>query len=281
MYDFPARKGPVNARAILLAIAMHLMLIGMFWVIGCINIRHEEVVIPIDMTVVPPWAVQTDDPEPDPNPPPKVETPKPRPKPEPVVEKTPEPKVEAVEKIVEKPKPKPDKPKPPEKIDLRKEAKFVKTPVEQPKPVDLRAQATKVEPPPMVKTTGKGTAADKPMSREEFDRLMNQGYRIGPRNQLATGEEQRCISLIVAAIRRECDKDNFKWHDGLKPVQLNLSFGSGGRITGCRLTGSCGDGSIDSLVVRAVNRLGSVGGLSATFLEKYPVVPAVIELLQR
>lgn len=276
MYDFPARKGPVTPRAIALSVAAHVLLFGSLWLIGVVTFRPKEEVIPIDMTVVPPWAVQTDDPEPDPNPPPKVETPKPRPKPEPVVEKTPEPKVEAVEKIVEKPKP--EKPKPPEKIDLRKEAKFVKTPVEQPKPVDLRAQATKVEPPPMVKTTGKGTAADKPISREEFDRLMNQGYRIGPRNQLAQGEFQRCISIISKRIQDECKRDSFKLHPGLQPPMLRLSFGPGGRITGFRLMESCGDRTIDALVERAVRRVDVIRGLSPSFLEQNPQVDVVFNL---
>ena len=271
-------RGPVSGRAIGYAVALHLILVAIIWVMGVLMRPHQEEIIPIDLTVVPPWATQTDDPEPDPNPPPKPQPKvKPQPKPDPAPEKKVEPKVDAVEKFVEKKKP-PEKPKPPKKKDpppdLTKDAKFVD---QKPVPQDLRAEAKRIDPPPQIKTTGKGTAADKPLSPEEFMRLMNQGYRIGSRNQIANNEVSRCYSLIVAAIRRACEQDGIRWNAGQKPVLVNISFGAGGRITSYKLAESCGDPNIDRRVVNAIGRLGAINGLSSTFLQEYPVVPAQVK----
>ncbi len=271
-------QGPISGRAIVGALLLHLLVGLVIWTTGVLTRPKKQEIIPIDLTVVPPWAQQTTDPDPDPNPPPKPQTrPKPQPKPDPAPEKKIEPKVDAVEKVVEKKKP--EKPKPKEKIDLRKEATLVKTPPKPAEPVDLRKEATKIEPPPQIKTTGKGTAAEKPLSPEEFKRLMNQGYRVGTHNQIADNEVSRCMNLIVRAIRLECERDGIRWNVGQQPVRVEISFGAGGRITGCRLTKSCGDAKIDRQVMSAIGRLGAVGGLSSTFLQQCPLVPASIEPL--
>lgn len=258
-------RGPVSLRAFGLALALHLAVFALFWVIAKLAIRPPDVVIPMDLTIVPPWAEQTDDPDPDPNPPPpeaKAEPKPPQPEPEPPKIEEPKP-VEAVEKVVEKPKPKKkEKPKPP---DLRKKAKLVKA---APAPVaDLREKARKIEPPPNVRTYGKGTAADKPLSPEEFRRLMNQGYRVGARNQIANDEATRCVSLVAQAIRREWDKESFNWNPGLRAIRVELQFGSGGVIRSFRVLQGSGDGEVDRTARNALTRLRSVPGLSATFLE--------------
>lgn len=258
-------RGPVSLRAFGLALALHLAVFALFWGIAKLAIRSPDVVIPMDLTIVPPWAEQTDDPDPDPNPPPpeaKAEPKPPQPEPEPPKIEETKP-VEAVEKVVEKPKPKKkEKPKPP---DLRKKAKLVKA---APAPVaDLREKARKIEPPPNVRTYGKGTAADKPLSPEEFRRLMNQGYRVGARNQIANDEATRCVSLIAQAIRREWDKESFNWNPGLRAIRVELQFGSGGVIRSFRVLQGSGDGEVDRTARNALTRLRSVPGLSATFLE--------------
>ena len=102
-------SNPLNPHTLLVAFGLHLAAFAFFWLTAKILFREPDVVIPIDMTIVPPWAEQDlDDPEPDPNPPPeeKPEPPKPEPKPEPEPEVKDEPKekVEAVEKVKEKPK---------------------------------------------------------------------------------------------------------------------------------------------------------------------------------
>lgn len=263
----PKRDDSVlSVRTIALALALHLAFFIFFWITAKILNRPPDVIIPIDMTIVPPWAQQTDDPDPDPNPPPPPEetrkpTPKPpEPEPAPKIEKQ---VVDAVEKIKEKPKPKKKKP---EKIDLRKKAKLVTKPAKEEKP-DLRKNAKLIKTP---RRTGKGTAADKPLSQAEFITKMNEGYRIGARNQIAASEEQRCKSLIAQTIYREWNKESFKWYPSLKLIEVELKFGPGGTVRGFRILRGSGDADVDRTAQSALRRLTRISGLSAPFLEKFP-----------
>lgn len=279
--DTKRDTGPLSWAAFGRSVALHIGIFLFFWIMAKLAFPKPETLIPIDMTVVPPWAEQTDDPDPDPNPPPKpqpeVKPPPKPPAPEPEVKQPPKP-VEAVEKVVEKKKEKPkEKPKP---LDLKSKAKLVKTPVEQPKPVDLREKAKRIEPPPNIKAVGKGTAADKPLSPEEFLRKMNEGYRIGARNQVATSEAQRCVSVIAQAIRREWDKESFKWFPGLQPLQVELKLGPGGAVQGYRILVGSGDPDVDRTAQNALSRLRTIPGLSATFLQQFPVLAILMEPTQ-
>ncbi len=260
---------PISGRSLAIAAALHVVMFVFFWVMAKVAYRTPDVIIPIDMTIVSPWAEQTDDPDPDPNPPPKEE-----PKPQPPQPKPPEPekvettKVPAV--VQEKPK---EKPKP---IDLRDKARLVKTSPKPDKPPDLRDKAKKVDAPPMQKT-GKATAADKPLSPEEFMRLMNQGYRIGSKNQLAANEFQMCVSMVAQAIRREWLKERFSWNPGLVPLQVQLSLGPGGRVRGYRILKGSGDPEVVRTAAAALRRLVSIPGLTAEFLSRFPELPIMME----
>lgn len=291
MYEFEGERrrtggiGPVSWRSFCIAVGLHLTLFLLFWGLAKLFLRTPDVVIPLDLTIVPPWAEQTDDPDPDPNPPPKEIEPQPEvkpPEPEPEPPKIEEKPVEAVEKIVEKPKEKPkektkEKPKP---VNLREKAKLVKTPPRQEPPPDLRAKARKIEPPPNMKTVGKGTAHDKPLSEEEFMRKMMEGYRIGSRNQIANDEVSRCVSLIVLAIRREWDKESFNWNPGLRPLKVEIQFGNGGVVKGFRILQGSNDGEVDRTARSALTRLRSVPGLSASFLQQFSTLPVLMEPVQ-
>jgi len=272
-----------------IAFAVHVALFLFFWGMGIINFRKPDVIIPIDMTIVPPWAQQTDDPEPDPNPPPpevKQETPPPKaPEPEKVEVK---PNVEAVEKVVEKKKP--------EKVDLKKNAKLVKKPPKpQPPPKSLKDTA-KLNPakplerppdlkiPDTVKTFGKGTAHDKPLKDIDMKKMLDQGYRYGAKNQIATSEAQRCASLIKEAIYREWNKESFNWHSGLRPIRVDFQLGAGGIVRGFAIQsgGGSGDAEVDRTAVSALNRLKGqkIYGLTAQFLEQFPELAIVMEPTQ-
>ena len=137
-------SSPLTLRTLFTAFLLHLAAFGLFWIAAKIIYRAPDVIIPIDMTIVPPWAEQDpNDPEPDPNPPPqeqpKPEPPKPQPKPEepPKVDE----KVEAVEKIPEKPKKK----------------EFKKSEIKQPekKKVVVARPAAKAEAPASAPAAGK------------------------------------------------------------------------------------------------------------------------------
>ncbi|MBQ3097349.1 MAG: energy transducer TonB [Kiritimatiellae bacterium] len=263
-------SGPLNLRTILVAVGLHLAAFVCFWIAAKIIYRAPEVVIPIDMTIVPPWAEQDpDDPEPDPNPPPeeekKPEPPKPEPKPEPEPPKEePKEKVEAVEQIKEKPKPK-------KKVFKKSEIKHPKK--EKPKKKEFKRgkiiKPPKVKP-PMKLPPGKGTSRDKPLSQAEIMKALAAGAKFGASNQLAENEEQRCISLISRRFY-ECWTD-FNWSENLRPVHLLVKFGAGGRIAGYRIVQSSGDTKVDQSVLAAAKRAGYVAGLSADFLKKYPEI---------
>ncbi|MGN0847554.1 MAG: cell envelope integrity protein TolA [Kiritimatiellia bacterium] len=281
MYDVEGKRrvggqGPVSWRSFGLAVVLHVALFVFFWGMAKILFRPPDVIIPMDLTLVPPWAEQTDDPDPDPNPPPKEEPKvKQPPKPPPEPEKAPDRKVDAVEQVREKPK---EKPKP---LNLKEKAKLVKTPVQPPKPLNLREKATKITPPPNLRAVGRGTAADKPLSPEEFMKLMNQGYRIGARNQIAEGEVSRCVSLVAQAIRREWDKESFKWHSELQALQVELQLGPGGAVRGFRIIKGSGDAEVDRTARSALGRLRSIPGLSSTFLQQFPTLPVSMEPVSR
>ncbi len=267
----------INFRTLALSFFCHAALVIVFvatsFITSCLH--PHETIIPIDMTVVPPWAEQDpDDPEPDPNPPPK-ELPKPVQKPAPAVKPDPIPKAEekldAVEKIVEKPKPEKKKP---EKKEFKK-AELVdqkKTEVKKPEKKEFKkAELVAVKPrktdAPDNLPRGKGTSRDKPLTAEEFKKALADGARIGATNQLAANEEQRCFSLIQRTFFENWT--GFTWHDGLKPVQLLVRFGGGGRLVAYSIHVSSGDATVDQTVLAAAKRVGTVQGLSAAFLAKH------------
>ncbi len=270
-----------------IAFGLHVLLFVFFWIMGLIIIRTPDVIIPIDMTIVPPWAQQTDDPNPDPNPPPpEVKQVKPLPKaPEPKNAEV-KPNVDAVEKVVEKKKlergelknkaklqktpPKPQKPEP----KLKDSAKLNKVPAPPPPP-DLKL-------PDNVKKFGKGTAADKPLPSIDMKKLLEQGYRYGARNQIAQNEAQLCVSMIQKAILHEWDKESFKWYSGLKPIEVEFHLGSGGVVQNFKIKSGSGDADVDRTAISALNRLRGqkIPGLTAQFIEQFPQLAIVMEPTQ-
>jgi len=269
------RQSPLTWRTFGIAVALHVAAGLVFWGVAKIVWRTPEVVIPIDMTIVPPWAeVDPDDPEPDPNPPPEPKPPEPKPKPEPKIEppKVEEVKQDAVVKEQEKPK------KPTfKKAELKKpEKKPPEKKKPEIKPGDFKKNARLVKNVPKnIPRTGKGTAKEKPLSADEILKALNAGARYGASNQLAANEFQRCISLVAAALKRHWTEE-FQWNESLQSVHLELHLGAGGRILNAKIVRSSGDAQVDRSVVMAAKNTGSVPGLSPAFLEQYSVF--VIEM---
>ena len=260
-------SSPVNARTLLMAFGLHVAAFVFFWIAAKIIYRTPDVIIPIDMTIVPPWAEQDpNDPDPDPNPPPE-EQPKPEPpKPKPQPEEPPkaDEKLDAVEKIPEKKKKefkKSEIKQPEKKVEEKpKKKEFVKGPIKKPPKIK----------PPVKLPPGKGTSRDKPLSQAEIMKALAAGAKFGASNQLATSEEQRCVSLISRRFY-ECWTD-FTWSENLRPVLLTVKFGGGGKILGYKIVQSSGDAKVDQSVLAAAKRADHVSGLSADFLKKYPEV---------
>ena len=282
-----APESGLSWRTFGIAFAVHVALFLFFWGMGIINFRKPDVIIPIDMTIVPPWAQQTDDPNPDPNPPPpQVKEVKPLPKaPEPKNEEV-KPKVDAVEKVVEKKKV--------ERGELKNKAKLQKTPPKPQKPEPKLKDTAKLNkvpappappPPPDIKIPdsvrdfGKGTASEDPLKNIDMKKMLEQGYRYGARNQLATSEEQLCLSLIKRAINREWDKESFNYHEGLRNIQVKLQLGIDGKVRGFMVLSGSGDADVDRTAHNALTRLRGtkINGLTEQFLTKYPELNTVME----
>ncbi len=292
-----------------LAFALHVFVFLAIWGIGWMipkeEEKKEEEIVPIDLTIVPPWARKTDDPNPDPKPPPPKVKQQKRPKPEAPKEKVksdiPTQTGEAVEQVKDEPEKKPEPPKKkPEKKpemkrgDLKSKAKLQKTPPKPQKPEPKLKDTAKLNkvpvqplppPPPGVKIPdsvrdfGKGTAAENPLSNIDFNKKLTEGYRIGTHNQIASSEGQRCVSLIAKAIRTEWNKESFTWHAGLRPIEVKFHLGAGGVVRGFSIKSGSGDGSVDRTAQNALNRLKgkSIPGLSAQFVQQYPVLDLVME----
>ena len=88
------------------------------------------------------------------------------------------------------------------------------------------------------------------------------------------------MSLIAQAIKREWNKESFKWYPGLQPLQVSLNLGAGGRVLGFTILNSSGDADVDRTARSALNRLKSIPGLSATFLENFSEIALLMEPTQ-
>jgi len=251
----------ICTKNIVLALMLHAGMFLVFYLFATLNLKPNEVIMPIELTFEAPPA-------------PPTEVPPERVKPKVVRHEDP-PKVDAnqdaIEKIVEKPKPKEKKVEKPKekKVEKPKEKKPDPKPKEKVKPKLTRAERLaqmrgdakvvneKAKPTPVA---GPGQKLDK-----DWNKLFNQGYKAGATTQLAKSEQQRCISLIQAALDE-------KWAEmtpeigqpGL--VQLQVDITSGGRLTNCRIIRSCNSAMSDRAALSVARAVGVVSGLSPEFI---------------
>ena len=115
-----------------------------------------------------------------------------------------------------------------------------------------------------------GKTGKKTLSDAEIQRLLNQGYKPGRTEQLATSEYQRCISLIRAAFYEKWNRP--PWTDTLREMHLSIQLGSGGRILSYKLIQSSGDSRADATVLHAASLVRSVSGLSPEFISQNKTV---------
>ena len=317
MIDVPeqtcAPASMVTWQSLAIAFALHALLFLLFWGFAFFTPREEEKkepeIIPIDLTIVPPWAKKTDDLKPDPRPPPpkqKAVKPPKTAKPEKVKEEVPlmtglaveqvkvEPEKEPEKKPEIKPEKKPEKKPEMKRGDLKNKAKLQKTPPKPQKPEPKLKDTAKLNkvpappappPPPDIKIPdsvrdfGKGTASEDPLKNIDMKKMLEQGYRYGARNQLATSEEQLCLSLIKRAINREWDKESFNYHEGLRNIQVKLQLGIDGKVRGFMVLSGSGDADVDRTAHNALTRLRGtkINGLTEQFLTKYPELNTVME----
>jgi hypothetical protein len=118
------------------------------------------------------------------------------------------------------------------------------------------------------------------MSAEEFQKYLNQNYKIGARNQLAGNELQRCVSVIASAVRREWSKESFSWHPGLRSILVTLVFGPNGTIKKWTIVSGSGEAEVDRTVRNALSRLKRVAGLSHEFLSQHSEITVELKPVQ-
>ena len=130
---------------------------------------------------------------------------------------------------------------------------------------EMRNSTTKVKTPP---PRNNGRTEKRP---QDWEKLLNAGYKPGPTNQgLDASEEARCLALIRQAFYSKWDRP--AWTSSLKKMCLSVRFGAGGKVIGYSLTQSSGDASADRTVLRAASQVGYVRGLTSAFLEKNKTV---------
>ena len=269
------RPEVISGRNICIAVVIHAAMFAGFYIFACMHglFKEEEEIVPIDLTVVVNENLDGKENEPPPlekpKPKPKPEPPKPKPKPKP---KEPE-KPKELEKIVTNIVAKVEKKDEPKKEEVKKPDPPKKTAKElrEERLKKMRESAKTVNKPVTIEVknrpSGDGRTAKKTLSDAEVLKLLNAGYKPGTSEQLATSELQLGYSLIKMAFEAKWDKP--AWTDTLRPMQIRVWFGPGGKVLNYRLEQSSGDANADQTIKSAAARVGSVPGLPQAFIDKF------------
>ena len=275
-YDTAQRPKVLSKRNLAIALVLHVSTFVLFWLYAACHdlFDKEEEIIPIDLTVV--VNQNLDGKENEPPPLKKVEPeppkPKPRPKPKPKVKEPEKPKelekivtnvVAKVDKKAEEKRPEKKKPEPPKKTakELREERmrKMRESAKQVNEKVTIEVRSAKA--------SGDGRTARKTLSDAEVMRRLNEGYKPGTSEQIATSELQLGYSLIKQTFEEKWDKP--PWTDTLKPMTIRVWFGGGGRIVKYNLERSSGDRKADQSILSAASRVGAIPALPAAFVDKF------------
>ena len=275
-YDTAQRPKVLSKRNLAIALVLHVSTFVLFWLYAACHdlFDKEEEIIPIDLTVV--VNQNLDGKENEPPPLKKVEPeppkPKPQPKPKPKVKEPEKPKelekivtnvVAKVDKKAEEKRPEKKKPEPPKKTakELREERmrKMRESAKQVDKKVTIEVRSAKA--------SGDGRTARKTLSDAEVMRRLNEGYKPGTSEQIATSELQLGYSLIKQTFEEKWDKP--PWTDTLKPMTIRVWFGGGGRIVKYHLERSSGDRKADQSILSAASRVGAIPALPAAFVDKF------------
>ncbi len=275
-YDTAQRPKVLSKRNLAIALVLHVSTFVLFWLYAACHdlFDKEEEIIPIDLTVV--VNQNLDGKENEPPPLKKVEPeppkPKPQPKPKPKVKEPEKPKelekivtnvVAKVNKKAEEKRPEKKKPEPPKKTakELREERmrKMRESAKQVNEKVTIEVRSAKA--------SGDGRTARKTLSDAEVMRRLNEDYKPGTSEQIATSELQLGYSLIKQTFEEKWDKP--PWTDTLKPMTIRVWFGGGGRIVKYHLERSSGDRKADQSILSAASRVGAIPALPAAFVDKF------------
>ena len=116
--------------------------------------------------------------------------------------------------------------------------------------------------------SGDGRTAKKTLTDAQIRDLLNKGYKPGTSEQLASGEMQRCLSLIQMAIKDKWEKLAPKIGNN-GTVLLSVQFNSSGGLVNVRLAKSCGDRLSDEAALSVARSVSAIPGLSDEFKSKF------------
>ena len=275
-YDTAQRPKVLSKRNLAIALVLHVSTFVLFWLYAACHdlFDKEEEIIPIDLTVVVNQNLDGKENEPPPLKKVEPEPPKPKPqsKPKPKVKEPEKPKelekivtnvVAKVDKKAEEKRPDKKKPEPPKKTakELREERmrKMRESAKQVNEKVTIEVRTAKA--------SGDGRTARKTLSDAEVMRRLNEGYKPGTSEQIATSELQLGYSLIKQTFEEKWDKP--PWTDTLKPMTIRVWFGGGGRIVKYHLERSSGDRKADQSILSAASRVGAIPALPAAFVDKF------------
>ena len=275
-YDTAQRPKVLSKRNLAIALVLHVSTFVLFWLYAACHdlFDKEEEIIPIDLTVVVNQNLDGKENEPPPLKKVEPEPPKPKPqsKPKPKVKEPEKPKelekivtnvVAKVDKKAEEKRPEKKKPEPPKKTakELREERmrKMRESAKQVNEKVTIEVRSAKA--------SGDGRTARKTLSDAEVMRRLNEDYKPGTSEQIATSELQLGYSLIKQTFEEKWDKP--PWTDTLKPMTIRVWFGGGGRIVKYHLERSSGDRKADQSILSAASRVGAIPALPAAFVDKF------------
>ena len=275
-YDTAQRPKVLSKRNLAIALVLHVSTFVLFWLYAACHdlFDKEEEIIPIDLTVVVNQNLDGKENEPPPLKKVEPEPPKPKPqsKPKPKVKEPEKPKelekivtnvVAKVNKKAEEKRPEKKKPEPPKKTAKELREERMRKMRESAKQVDKKV-TIEVR---TAKASGDGRTARKTLSDAEVMRRLNEGYKPGTSEQIATSELQLGYSLIKQTFEEKWDKP--PWTDTLKPMTIRVWFGGGGRIVKYNLERSSGDRKADQSILSAASRVGAIPALPAAFVDKF------------
>ena len=123
--------------------------------------------------------------------------------------------------------------------------------------------------------SGDGRTTKKTLTDAQIRDLLNQGYKPGTSEQLASSEMQRCLSLIQMAIKDKWDKMAPKIGNN-GTVLLSVQFNSSGGLVNVRLAKSCGDRLSDDAALSVARSVSSIPGLSQEFISQFRREPLTV-----
>ena len=253
------RPEVLSAANVALAVLIHVLFFGICASVAACSLTPKETVIPMDLTLVVHENLDGNDDEPPPleKPPPTPPPPEPKtetPPPPPPPQNPPDALVKVNEKKKPEEKKKSEEKKKPEKPKMTREERLKA----------MRERSTVVKPKETPKPVTNGRTGRKTLSDAEIQKLLSQGYKPGRTEQLATSEEQRCVSLIYRAFYDRWEAPAYS--SSLRDIVLTVTFDMNGRVADWRIKSGSGDASADASVKRAAALVKQVYGLSDSFL---------------